>query len=102
MSSHNAFLDTCFTIFEKVIDTIPKGPNGQVQVLSDPIIPRQWIIKESHLDLSPSGEVQYSGNITTYARSPALAPLTASYYYGTEEGGNTGKPKFTAIGSKFA
>ncbi|KAL2064556.1 hypothetical protein VTL71DRAFT_3693 [Oculimacula yallundae] len=87
MSAPQAFLDTCFTVFEKMMDTVPRGVK-----LSDPITPRRWILIESHLDLSPTGVVQYSGNISSYSRGSVPVPNQAIYYYGKKGGGNTGYP----------
>ncbi|CZT51102.1 uncharacterized protein RSE6_12189 [Rhynchosporium secalis] len=87
MSTPQTFLDTCFAVFEKMMDTVPRGMK-----LSEPITPRRWILRESHLDLSRSGVVQYSGNITTYSRGGPPVPNQAIYYYSTEGNGNTGYP----------
>lgn len=65
------------------MDTVPRGMQ-----LSEPIVPRKWILIESHLDLSPKGEVVYSGNISTYERGKV--PENATYYYGKSGGGNMG------------
>lgn len=65
------------------MDTVPRGMQ-----LSEPIVPRKWILIESHLDLSPRGEVVYSGNISTYERGEV--PVNATYYYGKSGGGNMG------------
>jgi hypothetical protein len=83
-SSQKTFESACFPIFEKMINTVPKG----VQ-LSDVIGPRQWITMESHLDLASNGAVNYSGTIGTYSK--AAVPTTASYFYGKSGGGNTGQ-----------
>jgi hypothetical protein len=91
MSSPQSFEDTCLTIFAKMLNTVPSGVT-----LSDPIGPRPWILRESHLDLNPTGAVTYSGNITGHSAGPP--PPTASYYYGTVGGGNTG-PKVSQTGS---
>ncbi|KAH7416673.1 heme peroxidase [Cadophora sp. MPI-SDFR-AT-0126] len=88
MSSPQAFQDTCFSVFEKMMDTVPRGMK-----LSEPIVPRKWILIESHLDLSPTGQVQYSGNVSTYNRGPL--PINATYYYGKSGGGNTGYPLYS-------
>lgn len=88
MSAPQAFQDTCFTIFEKMMDTVPRGMK-----LSDPVVPRPWILIESHLDLSPTGQVQYSGNISTHSKSGV--PINATYYYGKAGGGNTGYPLYS-------
>jgi hypothetical protein len=83
MSSPQSFEDTCFAIFEKMINTVPSGVT-----LSDPVIPRAWILRESHLDLNSAGAVTFSGTITGHSSAPL--PVTASYFYGTAGGGNTG------------
>lgn len=95
MSSAQAFENTCFNIFQRMINTVPKGVT-----LSGVIGPRPWILKESHLDLSPSGQVQYSGTIVTQSKAAGAAPATASYTYGTTGGGNTG-PKSSSPGRKL-
>lgn len=83
MSSPQSFEDTCLTIFENIINTVPIGT-----VLSDVIGPRPWIMREKHLDLLPSGAVTFSGSIT--ANSKGINPNTASYYYATSAGVNAG------------
>lgn len=85
MATQAAFENTCLTIFTKMINSVPKGTQ-----LSNPIVPRQWITIESHLDLSPAGVVQYSGQIGAYNRANGQLPATANYYYGTQGSGNTG------------
>lgn len=71
-----------------MLDTVPAGT-----ALSGPVGPRPWITKETHLDLSPSGVVQFSGNITTQSKAAGAAPATASYVYLTSSGATvkTGK-----------
>jgi hypothetical protein len=90
MSSRPSFEDTCFAVFEKIINTVPSRVT-----MSDVIGPRPWILHESHLDLLSSGDVTYSGTITTH--SNAVIPATAAYQYGTVRGGNTGR-KFSNAG----
>ncbi|KAF2735068.1 heme peroxidase [Polyplosphaeria fusca] len=85
MSSAASFRNTCLTIFEKMLNTVPAGTT-----LSNPIGPRPWITKETHLDLSPSGVVRFSGNISTQSKAAGAAPATASYVYLTNSG-NTAK-----------
>lgn len=81
MSSAAAFRSTCLTIFAKMLDTVPKSVT-----LSSPIGPRPWITKESHLDLTPSGVLRFSGNITTQSKAAGAAPATASYAFLTSSG----------------
>jgi len=92
MSTPTTFEDTCFTIFEKMVNTVPTAVT-----LSDPIGPRPWTLLESHLDLTTAGAVTYSGTIVTHSRT-ATPPGSASYFYGTVGGGNTG-PKNSQAGS---
>ncbi|TVY15916.1 WSC domain-containing protein [Lachnellula arida] len=81
-SSTQSFEDACFTVFEKMINTVPKT----VTLSTDLVGPRPWILMESHLDLSSTGAVQYSGNITTKSRFNPSVPTTATYGYGTSGG----------------
>lgn len=78
-ASTQSFEDACFTVFEKMINTVPKT----VTLSTDLVGPRPWILMESHLDLSSTGVVQYSGNITTNSRFNPSVPTTATYVYGT-------------------
>jgi hypothetical protein len=82
------------TIFEKMLDTVPKGTT-----LSSAIGPRPWITKEAHLDLSPSGVVRFSGNITTQSKAAGNAPATASYAFLTSSG-STAKSGTSSAGRK--
>ena len=81
MSSADSFRNTCLTIFEKMLNTVPKNVT-----LSDPVVPRPWITQESHLDLSSSGTLFFSGNITTNEKALKTAPGTASYVFLTSSG----------------
>ncbi|KAH8815517.1 heme peroxidase [Xylogone sp. PMI_703] len=83
MSSPQSFEDTCFTIFEKMLNTVPSAVT-----LSDPIVFSPWIISVDQLDLDSAGVVSFSGTITGHSSSPL--PDTASYVYQTASGGNTG------------
>ncbi|TAQ86696.1 generic peroxidase [Chlorociboria aeruginascens] len=83
MSSAQSFEDTCFTIFEKMINTVPAAVT-----LSDPIGPRPWILRESHLDLDSTGVVTYSGTITSSGTNSP--PANAAYFYETAAGVSTG------------
>jgi hypothetical protein len=92
MLTPQAFEDTCFTIFAKMMSTVPAAVT-----LSDPFQVRPWIMRESHLDLTTSGGVQFSGVIA--AHGTTAPPTTAAYIYGTTGGGNTGA-KTSANGGK--
>lgn len=67
-----------------MLNTVPAGVT-----LSAPIIPRQWILREGHLDLDNANTPIYVGVITTHSKT-AVAPLQASWFFGTNGGGNTG------------
>lgn len=75
-------------------ETVPKGVT-----LSSVIGPRPWITRESHLDLLSSGAVTFSGDIITHG-SAGSNPTTASYFYGTVGGGNTGPKTSGTNGTK--
>ena len=66
-----------------MLNTVPTGTT-----LSTVVGPRPWILRESHLDLLSNGGVTYSGSIVTHGTATPLT--TASYFYGTVGGGNTG------------
>ena len=91
-ASQAAFENTCFPIFEKMINTVPNGVT-----LSPPIGPPSWITMDANLDLTAAGVPTYQGTIGTFGHTPA--PTNASYTYGTIGGGNTG-PKLSQGGSK--
>lgn len=78
------FRSTCFTIFEKMLNTVPSGV-----VLSDPIVPREWILRLGHLELDNTNTVRYAGVITTHSKT-VVAPAQAAWFFGTNGGGNTG------------
>jgi hypothetical protein len=79
MVSPQSFEDTCYAIFERMLDTVPKSV-----VLSDPILPRSWILREGHLDLTSTGALNYTGNITTWSKT--TVPAKASYFYANSAG----------------
>ncbi|KAG9227959.1 heme peroxidase [Amylocarpus encephaloides] len=91
MNTPGSFEQTCLNIFEKMSNTVPSGVT-----LSAPIVPRPWIMRESHLDLTPLGIVTFQGTISAHGATEP--PATASYFYGTEGGGNTG-PKTSQTGA---
>jgi hypothetical protein len=57
--------------------------------LSDPIVPRQWLLRSGHLDLNSDNTPWYTGVITTHSKT-VVAPNKANYFFGTTGGGNTG------------
>jgi hypothetical protein len=75
-----------------MMNTVPAGTT-----LSDPIIPRPWILSASSLDLNTAGGVVYSGTILSHS-TPA-PPAQASYNYGLSTGANT-STELSAIGGK--
>jgi hypothetical protein len=94
MTSAQAFQDKCYTLFEKMLNTVPSDV-----VLSDVIIPRAWTMKESHLELSSTGVVSFLGEITSNFKSDT-PPATASFQYTTVGGGNTG-PQTSQAGGMY-
>jgi hypothetical protein len=94
LSPAATFRSTCFTVFEKMLNTVPRGV-----VLSDPINPRQWLLREGHLDLDSTNAVRYIGVITTHSKTVA-APTQASWFFGTNGGGNTGTQLSSAGGKE--
>jgi hypothetical protein len=84
LSPAATFRSTCFTVFEKMLNTVPRGV-----VLSGPINPREWLLREGHLDLDSTNVVRFIGVITTHSKTVA-APTRASWFFGTTGGGNTG------------
>jgi hypothetical protein len=83
LRSATAFRNTCFTVFDKMMNTVPAAVT-----LSDPVTVRPWLMLKTHLDLTSTGAVSYSGIIAAHG-TPA-PPSTAAYQYGTTGGGNTG------------
>lgn len=94
MNTPQTFEDTRFNVFERMINTVPK----EVQLSTKAVGPRLWITIETHLDLSPNGEVLYSGTVVTHSRNGSTDQ--ASYYYGTAGGGKT-NPKLTSVGCVY-
>jgi hypothetical protein len=94
MLSPQSFEDTCFTIFAKMMSTVPAAIT-----LSDPFQVRPWIMRESHLDLTTGGQVIFSGVIS--AHGTAAPPNAATYLYGTTSGGTTGT-KTSSTGGECA
>ena len=94
LATPQSFQQKCFTIFERMLDTVPNGV-----VLSPTIVgPRPWILNEGQLDLSSTGSVSFSGKISTH--SVAAAPAAAPYKFITEGNGNTGPRTTTGTRSK--
>ena len=67
-----------------MIDSVPTT----VQ-LSEPIVPRQWLLRSGRLDLDSNNAPFFKGVITTHSKT-VLAPNKANFFFGTEGGGNTG------------
>jgi hypothetical protein len=79
MRDPQAFEDICYNIFDKMLNTVPAAVT-----LSAPFLPRKWLLRESHVDLTPTGALTYSGTIIGNSFDPL--PSTASYTYGTPSG----------------
>lgn len=92
MRSATSFRDTCFTVFDKMMNTVPS-----TVTLSDPVVIRPWIMLKSFLDLTPAGVANFSGVIAAHATTEP--PATATYQYVTVGNGNTGT-KNSQVGGK--
>lgn len=92
MRSATSFRDTCFAVFDKMMNTVPS-----TVTLSDPVVVRPWIMLKSFLDLTPAGVANFTGQIAAHAT--AEPPATATYQYVTTGNGNTGT-KISQVGSK--
>jgi hypothetical protein len=92
LRSATAFRNTCFTVFDKMINTVPAAVT-----LSDPVVVRPWTMLESQLDLTSTGTVNFTGKIAAHG-TPA-PPSFATYQYGTTGGGNTGS-RTSQVGGK--
>jgi hypothetical protein len=84
MNTPTRFRDRCLTIFERLLDTVPRGV-----VLSDPVVPRTWTMPEAHLDLLSNGVVSYSATLVWNSATLPQVDV-ANYMYTTQGGGNTG------------
>lgn len=89
-----AFQDTCYTIFEKLIHTVPSSV-----MLSDIVGPRQWTMAESELNLASGGEVYFSGSITWWSNTES-PPSTAPYTY-TAADGSAVESLNTGVGGEY-
>jgi hypothetical protein len=89
-----AFEDSCFAIFERMLDTVPKEVT-----LSDPIVVRPFILREGHLDLSSTGVVSYSGDIAGWSTA-TTPPSSVTYFYATSPGVSTGTKTSVSSSSK--
>lgn len=86
MRTPSNFEDTCFNIFDKMMNTVP----DDVQ-LSDPFQVRPFIMRQSSLDLTSAGVLVFNGTISAHASSP-LDTVTYTY-----KGSNLGE-KVTDVG----
>jgi hypothetical protein len=79
MTNPQTFEDICYNIFDKMLNTVPAAVT-----LSEPFLPRKWLLRQAHVDLTPTGALTYSGTIIGNGFDPL--PATASYTYGTPSG----------------
>jgi len=70
-----AFQNTCIRVFEKMINTVPRGME-----LSAPIGPRKFITMFGYVDFSGTA-IKYFGRVSTYGKT--AAPSTAAFVFGT-------------------
>lgn len=76
-----------------MVNTVPNGI-----VLSDPVGPRPWILRRSHLDVTSTGGLTYSGQIV--GSGAGTRPATASYVYRSSSGATVGGAKTSQTGGK--
>jgi hypothetical protein len=91
--TQSTFENTCFTIFEKMINTVP-----ETVTISSVIGPSKWITMHSNLDFTATNALAYSGAIGTYGKT--AAPKIASYQYGTVSGAKSGT-KTSQAGGRY-
>lgn len=70
-----AFRDTCFDLFERMINTVPS-----TVTLSDPVTPMTWKAVNLALDINSSGTVT-AGGMFRYFYSSGSAPSSVSYSF---------------------
>jgi hypothetical protein len=78
------FRSTCMRIFTKIVETVPSNV-----VLSAPIVPRRWVLRQGLLDLDSSNAVRFTGTIT-HRNIGNSVPAKASWFFGTTGNGNSG------------
>lgn len=84
LTDSQKFQDTCYTLFEKMLDTVPS-----TVTLSDVVVPRAWILQEGYLDISTSGTLFFVGSFTFHSLA-GVVPSSAIYTYTTDGGVSTG------------
>ncbi|KAG9233260.1 heme peroxidase [Amylocarpus encephaloides] len=89
MRTQATFQDTCFRIFDKMMNTVPASVT-----LSDPFQVRPFILRKGALDLTAAGVVVYNGTFTAHGNPP---PNTVAYTYVKTTGSNLGE-KVSQIG----
>lgn len=94
MSPAQIFQDTCYAMFEKMLNTVPASVT-----LSDVVLPRTWTMQDITLELSNTGVVTLIGQVNSWFKT-ATPPNTASYLLTTAQGGNTGSKRTGAGGQK--
>ncbi|KAL1856962.1 hypothetical protein Daus18300_010522 [Diaporthe australafricana] len=73
LSTLSAFLPRCYSLFERMINTVPADVS-----LSEPVLPMMWKVENIYFDIDASGSPSVAGNIR-YLHSPDEVPEHASY-----------------------
>lgn len=93
LAEEEAFRATCFTVFQKMIDTVPS-----TVTLSEAIIPVTWKAVDVVQDISSGGEVTVSGMVRyLYDISTTTAPTTVSYTTASSGAGNSSALTTTTV-----
>lgn len=92
LAENEAFRDTCYSLFERMINTVPAGVE-----LSDPVVPMTWKGVDLGMDVSSAGVVSLSGMIRYLYTSGT--PNTTVPYSVTTAAGNSSKTSGTKAGN---
>lgn len=83
MSDDDAFRTKCYSLFNRMIDTVPDNVK-----LSDVITPMTWKAVDLALDIDADGEVSLAGEIRNLYTTGS-PPQTVSYDISTDDGDST-------------
>ncbi|RDW79676.1 hypothetical protein BP6252_04314 [Coleophoma cylindrospora] len=93
ISEEAAFQKTCYSLFERMINTVPS-----TVTLSDPVTPLVWKAVDVALDINSTGSVSISGLIRNLYTTET-PPSTVSYTTGSSTGNSTVQSSTTVNGT---
>lgn len=93
LSDESAFRTTCYSIFERMVNTVPS-----TVTLSDPVTPLTWKAVDVALDIDSTGTVSVSGLIRNLYTT-ATPPATVSYTTSTAAGNSSSQTSGGVYGS---